>query len=140
MRRVSRIDRNDECRVEKQSNVGVDPAPTQIARAEYTAIATWVVRPRARCQREQEASKPQDHVMFSSSLCQRPRRSQFWERRGAARRTPEFNQQPAITSWFSRSFSWRERGLGHSSAVQRYPRILGDRIFVCITERLVRSD
>src|SRR6476619_1435568 len=68
MRWIARVDRDDKCRIEKQPNVGVEPAVAQIARTEHAAIATRIVRLRAAVQHDEEAGKPEDQATHLSSL------------------------------------------------------------------------
>src|SRR3984957_4210115 len=76
MRRIVRIDRNDERRIEKQADIRIQPDGAKIAGAKHTAIAARIMRRRAAGHQGQHAGKTEGQpthadLLFSNSSMKR---------------------------------------------------------------------
>ena len=130
MGHIPRVDRKDEGRVDKQANIGLQPSTAKIAGTKHPAIGTGIVRRRQPARTD--SARRTEHQPTEADLFQPIARVQRsgWDNRShlasACHGLCDFSPEPA--------------NLGHATAVQRHPGILGQRIFVGVAQRLMGGD
>ena len=119
MRRIARIDRHREGRVQEQPDVSVEPGAAEVAGTKHPAIGAGVVRAGAgACQHRGERQRLDDRTGTRRQFS----RSQQDGEEPAPDSSPLNTSNKSLRSGLARRLAGSQRDLGHARAVRAPPR------------------